>query len=40
MSYNTQPNNVSYPLAYDADYNQYNTYGYYMPFPEQQHRTP
>lgn len=40
MAYNAQPNNISYPLTYDADY-QYNSYGYYaMPFPEQQHRTP
>lgn len=40
MTYNAQSNNVSYPLAYDADYNQYNSYGYYMQFPEHQHRTP
>lgn len=41
LPYSAQPNNVSYPLAYDADYSQYNTYGYYMPFPEQQQqRTP
>ena len=40
MTYNPQPNNISYPLACDTDYNQYNTYGYYMPFEEQQHRTP
>ena len=41
VAYNTQPNNVSYPLGYDAEYSQYNTYGYYMPFPEQQQqRTP
>ena len=42
LTYNTQPNSVSYPLAYDTDYNQYNTYGYYVPFPEQQQqeRTP
>ena len=39
MTYSAQPNNISYPLAYDTDYNQYNPYGYYMPFPEQQHRT-
>lgn len=44
VTYNTQPNNVSYPpLAYDTEYSQYNNYGYYMPFPEQQQqqqRTP
>ncbi|KAF9648743.1 hypothetical protein BDM02DRAFT_2070990 [Thelephora ganbajun] len=40
VTYNAQPSNVSYPLDYDADYNQYNPYGYYMSFPEQQHRTP
>jgi len=40
MPYNAQANNISYPLAYDTDYNQYNSYGYYMPFPEQQQRTP
>ena len=40
MPYNAQANNISYPLAYDTDYNQYNPYGYYMPFPEQQQRTP
>lgn len=43
VPYNTQSNSVSYPLAYDTDYNQYNTYGYYMPFQEQQQqqqRTP
>lgn len=40
VTYSTQSNNISYPLAYDTEYNQYNPYGYYMPFPEQQHRTP
>jgi len=40
MTYSAQSNSISYPLAYDTDYNQYNSYGYYMPFPEQQHRTP
>lgn len=41
LNYNTQPNNASYPLAYDTEYSQYNTYGYYMPFSEQQQqRTP
>jgi len=40
MTYNAQPNSSSYPLTYDTDYNQYNPYGYYMSFPEQQHRTP
>ena len=40
MTYSAQPNSISYPLAYDTDYNQYNPYGYFMPFQEQQHRTP
>lgn len=41
LTYSAQPNNVSYPLSYGTDYNQYNTYGYYMQFPEQQQqRTP
>lgn len=40
MTYSAQPNSLSYPLAYETDYPQYNLYGYYMPFPEQQHRTP
>ena len=41
LTYGTQSNNISYPLAYDADYGQYNTYGYYMQFPDQQQqRTP